>query len=283
MVAGRPLPILSGQLPHPSECFTMETWIVLVRDPTCQPIGQFGAEGLETEVRRAAAKGLLGDKLTRHGTPVILWISFFCLAGSLSLLLIGEVNESLQIGGWIFFAVLWLFALNFFRNPVRIAPQGGQPISPADGKVIGVDLVEDEAYVDGPALRIHIFLSVFNVHVNRIPLDGVIEHLRYIPGEFRNAVGAEAREVNERQEIGLRTTDGVPILVRQIAGLIARRIVCPLQVGEEVERGFDFGMIRFGSQTEIIIPAKEGVPFKSMVKVGDKVHGGKTVLGDWIE
>lgn len=236
---------------------------------------------METELHRTQPKGLLGDRLTRHGTPVIVWISLFCASGSLALLLLE--NSTIQLGGWIVFAVLWLFSLNFFRNPRRIAEEGDQPISPADGKVIGVDMVEDEAFVDGPALRIHIFLSVFNVHVNRIPVDGVIEHLRYIPGEFRNAVGAEAREVNERQEIGLRSADGVPILVRQIAGLIARRIVCPLQVGENVERGFDFGMIRFGSQTEIIIPARNGVPFRSTVKVGDKVHGGKTVLGDWIE
>lgn len=242
---------------------------------------------METEVsettsgNRSSARGWFGNRLTRHGTPVIAWITFFCVAGSLSLILLQ--NEQVRIGGWAFFGGLWLFCLNFFRNPCRVAPEGDQPISPADGKVIGVDVVDDENYVDGPALRIHIFLSVFNVHVNRIPVDGEIEHLRYIPGEFRNAVGAEAREVNERQEIGLRSTSGVPILVRQIAGLIARRIVCPLEVGESVKRGFDFGMIRFGSQTEIIIPARDGVAFKSAVKVGDKVHGGKTVLGDWIE
>ncbi len=238
---------------------------------------------LETKVMRPESKGLLGDRLTRHGTPVVAWISLICVVASCSLLMGEGWNESFRTGGWIFIGVIWLFSINFFRNPKRIAPAGNQPISPADGKVIGVDRVEDEAYVEGPALRIHIFLSVFNVHVNRIPVDGVIEHLRYIPGEFRSAVGAEAREVNERQEIGLRSSAGVPILVRQIAGLIARRIVCPLQVGEEVERGYDFGMIRFGSQTEIILPAKDGVPFEAAVKVGDTVQGGKTVLGDWIE
>ena len=236
---------------------------------------------MKTETQEAQSKGLLGDRLTRHGTPVIAWISLFCAAGSLSLILLEGLSETLRLGGWIFCGALWLFALNFFRNPRRMAPAGDQPISPADGKVIGVDLVDDESYVDGPALRIHIFLSVFNVHVNRIPVDGVIEHLRYVEGEFRSAVGAEAREVNERQEIGLMSSDGVPILVRQIAGLIARRIVCPLKVGDEVKRGFDFGMIRFGSQTESIIPSRDGIPFKSTVKVGDKVQGGKTVLGDW--
>lgn len=179
--------------------------------------------------------------------------------------------------------LLWVFVLSFFRNPSRVPPAGDTPISPADGKVIAIEEVDDEVYVDGPAVRIQIFLSVFNVHVNRSPITGVVEHLRHIDGDYKNAMGASAREVNERQEVGLRTSDGVPVLIRQIAGLIARRIICPLQAGQEIDRGFDFGMIRFGSQTEIVIPSRQGVPFRVQVKPGQMVQAGKTVLGDWSE
>ncbi|MGE4619939.1 MAG: phosphatidylserine decarboxylase [Planctomycetota bacterium] len=226
--------------------------------------------------------GLLGNMLTRHGTPVILWSTL------LALVCAGLIGFGIEDGmtRWALMHIpllLWLFVLSFFRNPTRVPPAGDLPISPADGKVIAVEEVEDEVYVDGPAVRIQIFLSVFNVHVNRVPLTGVVEHLRHIDGEYRNAMGASSREVNERQEIGLRTTEGVPVLIRQIAGLIARRIVCPLQVGQEIERGFDFGMIRFGSQTEMVIPARSGVAFQAQVKVGQVVQGGKTVLGDWSE
>jgi phosphatidylserine decarboxylase len=220
--------------------------------------------------------------LTRHGTPVILWSTL------LALVCAGLIGFGIEDGmsRWALMHIpllLWVFVLSFFRNPTRVPPTGDMPISPADGKVIAVEEIDDEVYVDGPAVRIQIFLSVFNVHVNRVPLTGVVEHLRHIDGEYRNAMGASSREVNERQEIGLRTTEGVPVLIRQIAGLIARRIVCPLQVGQEIERGFDFGMIRFGSQTEIVIPARSGVAFQAQVKVGQVVQGGKTVLGDWPE
>ena len=226
--------------------------------------------------------GLLGNRLTRHGTPVILWATVLTLVG---VVLIG-FGVADPVTRWALMhlpLLVWLFVLSFFRNPSRVAPAGEAPISPADGKVLAIEEVDDEVYVEGPALRIQIFLSVFNVHVNRTPVTGVVEHLRHVDGVYKNAMGASAREVNERQEIGLRTSDGVRVLIRQIAGLIARRIICPLQAGQEIERGFDFGMIRFGSQTEIVIPARNGIPFQAQVQLGQMVQGGKTVLGDWSE
>ncbi|MGE4631740.1 MAG: phosphatidylserine decarboxylase [Planctomycetota bacterium] len=226
--------------------------------------------------------GLLGNMLTRHGTPVILWATFLALVSAVSIGF-GFEDPVTRWASMLLLLLLWVFVLSFFRNPSRVPPAGDTPISPADGKVIAIEEVDDEVYVDGPAVRIQIFLSVFNVHVNRSPVTGVVEHLRHIDGEYKNAMGASAREVNERQEVGLRTSDGVPVLIRQIAGLIARRIICPLQAGQEIDRGFDFGMIRFGSQTEIVIPSRQGVPFRAQVKAGQMVQAGKTVLGDWSE
>ena len=235
---------------------------------------------MTTSTTPSADSGLMWNLLTRHGTPVFVWSTVLAVVCAMGIGF-GIENPILRWGLMHVPLLLWFFVLSFFRNPQRIPPAGEMLISPADGKVIAVEEVSDEVYIDGPAVRIQIFLSVFNVHVNRIPAEGVVEHLRHIDGEYRNAIGASSREVNERQEIGIRTPQGVPLLIRQIAGLIARRIVCPLQVGEEVERGFDFGMIRFGSQTEIVIPPRDGVPFQVSVAVGQKVQGGKTILGDW--
>jgi phosphatidylserine decarboxylase len=235
---------------------------------------------MTTTSLKANTSGLLGNRLTRHGTPVILWESGLLLTAAL---LIGYGVED-PVTRWALVHIpflLWVFVLSFFRNPRRVPPAGDLPICPADGKIIVVEDVEDEVYVDGPAVRIQIFLSVFNVHVNRSPVDGVVEHLRHVDGTFKSATQASAREVNERQEIGIRSHDGLKILVRQIAGLIARRIVCPLQAGDAIDRGFDFGMIRFGSQTEIVIPPKDGKKFTAAVKAGQKVQGGRTILGEW--
>jgi len=235
---------------------------------------------MSTSTIAPSGSGLLGNMLTRHGTPVILWASALALA--IAVLIGFGVADPLTRWALMQLPVLlWLFVLSFFRNPSRVAAAGDTPLSPADGKVIAIEEVEDEVYVDGPAVRVQIFLSVFDVHVNRAPVAGTIEHLRHIDGQFTNAMGASAREVNERQEIGIRTEDGMPVLIRQIAGLIARRIVCPLQAGQVIDRGFDFGMIRFGSQTEIVIPPRQGVPFRAQVRPGQMVQGGKTVLGDW--
>lgn len=235
---------------------------------------------MTTTSLKASTSGLLGNRLTRHGTPVILSASGLLLVTGL-LLGYGLEDSPIRSALLALPLILWLFVLSFFRNPQRPAPAGDLPICPADGKIIVVEDVDDEVYVEEPAVRIQIFLSVFNVHVNRSPVNGVVEHLRHVDGSFKSATQASAREVNERQEIGIRSHDGLKILVRQIAGLIARRIVCPLQAGDSIDRGFDFGMIRFGSQTEIVIPPKDGKKFTAAVKAGQKVQGGRTILGEW--
>ncbi len=167
--------------------------------------------------------------------------------------------------------VLAGFFLWFFRDPQRVIPAtAGAVVSPADGKVTDVSVVQLE---DGPRRRISIFLSVFDVHVNRSPITGVIRDVRYQRGQFRNAMGAASAEHNEQNIITVEG-EGQKLVFKQIAGLLARRIVFTKKVGDRVERGERVGMIKFGSRTDILLDAGADV----QVKVGDRVKGGSSVL-----
>ena len=170
-------------------------------------------------------------------------------------------------------AIFTLFSIYFFRDPERTVPGGpGLIVSPADGKVI--EIVEEEnAYMGGRARRISIFLNVFNVHVNRIPCAGTVEQVRYYPGKFLAAWNEKASLDNEQTHVGINCGT-YKILVKQIAGLIARRIVCRAQEGAAYQRGERFGMIKFGSRTDLFLPLEAEV----RVKVGDKVAGAATVI-----
>jgi len=175
------------------------------------------------------------------------------------------------IGGLL---LTWLFV--FFRDPVRDGPRGERlVISPADGKVISITPVDETMYLHGTATRISIFMNVVNVHVNRYPVSGEIEIVHYNPGEFMVAHHEKASLLNEQASVGLRGARG-PLLVRQIAGSIARRIVTDGSPGDQAVQGERMGMIRFGSRVDLFLdPA---IPIK--VKLGDKVHAGLTVLAE---
>ena len=165
----------------------------------------------------------------------------------------------------------------FFRDPRRSVPDGaGLLVSPADGKVADIGEVEESEFVRGRAVRIGIFLSVFNVHVNRAPCAGQVEYVRHRPGKFGAAFTAESTRDNESNALGLRTAVGDPILVRQITGAIARRIVCAVAPGDALARGERFGLIKFGSRTEVFVPIEKLRELR--VRVGDKVRGGSDVL-----
>ena len=167
--------------------------------------------------------------------------------------------------------VLAAFFLWFFRDPQRVIPAtGGAVVSPADGKVTDISMVQLE---DGPRRRISIFLSVFDVHVNRSPITGIIRDVRYQRGQFRNAMGAASAEHNEQNVITVEG-EGQRLVFKQIAGLLARRIVFTKKIGDRVERGERVGMIKFGSRTDILLDAGADVK----VKVGDRVKGGSSVL-----
>jgi phosphatidylserine decarboxylase len=181
--------------------------------------------------------------------------------------------------------VITVWCFYFFRNPERVTPvRSGLLVSPADGKVIAIeDVVPDAEFGLGdlPLTRISIFLSVFNVHVNRIPADGKIIARRYRPGKFFYASLDKASKENERMALTIKLSGDHPyagqhIGVVQIAGLIARRIVCDAQEGQEVRAGDRFGIIRFGSRTEVYLP--KGV--HPLVSVGQTMLGGETVLAD---
>jgi len=166
------------------------------------------------------------------------------------------------------------FTLFFFRDPEREIPQGqGLIVSPADGVVVGVDTVEHAPFLEGPAKRISIFLSVFNVHINRAPIEGKVTLRHYHPGKFLPANCDKASTDNEQNSIGIQDGE-FRILVKQIAGIIARRIVCWKDAGEFVGRGERFGLIRFGSRTELYLPVGSQID----VVVGQKVNGGSTVV-----
>jgi phosphatidylserine decarboxylase len=175
--------------------------------------------------------------------------------------------------------IVWAFTLSFFRDPDRAVPTGaGLLVAPADGKVTEITRLDRYEGFDGPALRIGIFLSIFDVHINRSPCEGRVTKTTYQAGKFLDARHKDSGACNEANTIIIEPQTGMtgPIVVRQIAGLIARRIVCHVGPGSVVRRGQSLGMIKFGSRTELIVPADSG--FEVVVKVNDHVRAGSTVM-----
>jgi len=172
--------------------------------------------------------------------------------------------------------LLLLFVLNFFRDPDRITPSDiNLLIAPADGKVVQIVQVQDDKYINGPATQVSIFLSAFDVHVNRIPLSGVIEYANYYPGEYLLAWHEKASELNEHSLFGLRHESGTKIMFKQITGYVARRIVYTIKEGDTVHAGNRFGMMKFGSRMDIIVPDSVTLD----VVVGQRTVAGETVIG----
>lgn len=178
------------------------------------------------------------------------------------------------------FALLTVFSVFFFRDPTRTADQTeGVLVSPADGRILSVERIEHHDYIGGPAWKISIFMSVFDVHINRIPSAGSVEYVKYNPGKFFKAFLDKASDENEHTEIGIITATGQRLIVKQIAGIIARRIIYRLHKGDQVTTGARFGMIKFGSRTELFVPIDSEI----LVAKGDCVKGGATVIGKLAE
>jgi phosphatidylserine decarboxylase len=178
-------------------------------------------------------------------------------------------------------AVLLVWLVSFFRDPRRVIPDGPNLlVAPADGLVTDVTPLPHYDFLDGPAVRVGIFLSIFNVHINRAPFSARVLNMHYQPGKFLNAQRPESSDENEFMWIGLETLEGPTrrFAVRQISGMLARKIVCNLQPGSAIARGEKFGMIKLGSRTELIVPA-EAVQIQ--VRVGDKVRAGSDIIGRW--
>jgi len=180
-------------------------------------------------------------------------------------------------------AAILLWALTFFRDPERRCPSDANLLlAPADGRITDIEQVQEE-FIDGAALRIGIFLSIFNVHINRAPCNAKVETITYKKGQYLNAMNPQSGRVNESNNLGLVRTDSPEdrLLVRQISGAIARRIVCAAAEGQELAGGERFGMIKFGSRTELYLPVRENA--KCLVKIGDKVRAGLTPLVEYVD
>ncbi|MDN3511584.1 MAG: phosphatidylserine decarboxylase family protein [Candidatus Jettenia sp.] len=210
--------------------------------------------------------------LAKYGLRELIIFGVSCIVG---------IGFSLMVFPWMIPVPVFIlmFLLNFFRDPDREVPQGtGLIISPADGIVSHIVPVFEDNYLQCNTTKISIFMSVLNVHVNRIPVHGRVEFIKHTKGKFLDARDDECFRSNENNVMGLSLPGShVKIAVKQIAGKIAKRIVCACKIGDVLRQGQRFGMIKFGSRVEVFIP--DSVTFEIMVKVGEKVTAGKTVLG----
>ena len=216
-------------------------------------------------------------RLTKYGLPQVAVFPSLIIAAMIlcSIFLQG----GLLIGAEVILAGLLVWVLSFFRDPYRVVPaEENILLAPADGKITDIETVGEQDFICGQALKIGIFLSVFNVHINRAPCNVRVEKIVYKKGEYKDARDSQASRVNESNMLGLIRKDKPTdkLVVRQISGAIARRIVCAAKEGQELTGGERFGMIKFGSRTELYLPVNERV--KCLVKTGDKVKAGVTVL-----
>lgn len=174
--------------------------------------------------------------------------------------------------------VIFVIVVQFFRNPTRQIIQNDKHIiAPADGKIVVIEEVEETEFLHTRCRQISIFMSPFNVHINRNPISGVVSYFKYHRGKYLVAWHPKSSTENERTTIALKHKDGRQILLRQIAGALAKRIVWYVKEGQAVEQGEEFGFIKFGSRVDVFVPLEA----KVLVQIGDKSVGGKTVLAEW--
>jgi phosphatidylserine decarboxylase len=211
--------------------------------------------------------------INKSGNKIIIvnGLLFLCL------LTLRHFNDSILLEIITFITcILFIFHFFFFRDPEReIPPQENLIVSPADGKIIKLTEVEEDQYLHSKAILVSIFMSVFDIHVNRIPISGEIENLIYRAGKFKPAYKDKSSELNEQLVIGIKSPRG-KLLMKQIAGIIARRIVCSMKKGDIVMTGERFGMIKYGSRVDLIIP----VTSKVYAKLHERVTAGETIIGE---
>ena len=212
-------------------------------------------------------------RVAREGFPLII------IAAILPLLAILYAARRGHWAAWLLSAVLVVVAcwvVYFFRDPERTGERGDRVVtSPADGRVVLITEVDEPAFIHGRSMRVSIFMNVFNVHVNRYPVSGTVKYVQYNPGKFLNAAVEKSSLENEQRSVGIESGP-YRILVRQIAGLIARRIVTYSREGERVEQGERMGLIRFGSRVDVFLPTDAAV----RVKIGDLTTAGSTSLAE---
>jgi phosphatidylserine decarboxylase len=213
-----------------------------------------------------------GTFMHREGYRIVFQVTLAAIIVTLASLTLasGWVGLSLCVVFWTCTALV----IFFFRDPERQSLSGTREVvSPADGRVISIDEVDENEFIRGRALRVSIFMSLLNVHVNRVPLEGIVKYLRYQHGRFHVAWSTKASTENEQAVIGIESP-WEKILVKQIAGILARRVVCNLCEGQKVLRGERFGIIKFGSRLEVFVP----ISAKVRVRAKEKVRAGETAL-----
>lgn len=212
--------------------------------------------------------------MSNYPHPIIAREGWPFVTGALAL----AIGATL-LAGWVwafFFWLLALFVLQFFRDPARPIPAGPRAVlAPADGRIVVVGRAQDP-YLQREALKISVFMNVFNVHSNRSPVDGEVRDAWYHPGRFLNAALPKASLENERNALWIKTADGTDVTCVQVAGLVARRILCYVKSGDRLARGQRYGFIRFGSRVDIYLPLS-AVP---KIAVGDKVSATSTVIAE---
>ena len=229
-------------------------------------------------------------RLTKYGWPQTVIFPTTVIAAMIICLWVGQAFLPLGaiISVEVILAIVMIWILSFFRDPHRSVPSDNTLLlAPADGKITDIEIVEKDNLIGTPALRIGIFLSIFNVHINRAPCNVRVEKITYKKGKYKNAMSPESSRVNESNDVTMTRIDNPKnrLLIRQISGAIARRIVCEAKKGQELTGGKRFGMIKFGSRTELYLPADQhcqtqDVQYeaKCMVKIGDKVKAGLTPI-----
>jgi len=217
--------------------------------------------------------------LTRYGTDVLIGVAI-----TVVILVALAIWTDEGWARFLLFAIagfLTVFSLNFFRDPDRTPNSGSKPIddlivSPADGKIVLITEVDEPEYLKSRAQLISIFMSPLDVHVNRIPVSGKVDYLKYVKGKFLVASTPESVNENERMMIGINSGTR-KLLFNQVTGYVARRIVCELKPGDSVTSGKRFGMIKFGSRVDIYLP----LDVKLMIKEGDRTKSGETIIAEW--
>jgi phosphatidylserine decarboxylase len=213
--------------------------------------------------------------ITKYGVDVVAVVLVVAVAVSLLSWFLVDIR-ALKYTLIAVALFLLAFTLYFFRDPDRSSPAGERLVlAPADGTILQVTEVQEAEFLAGPAVQVSIFMSPLNVHVNRYPVTGRVGLFRHIPGEFLVAFDDKSSSRNERTLIGIESPHG-RLLFKQIAGFVARRIVAPVQVGDSAVAGARFGMIRFGSRVDILLPPTT----RLRVQVGDRTTAGETVLGE---
>jgi phosphatidylserine decarboxylase len=219
--------------------------------------------------------------LTKYGWPQVV----FYPAAVLIFMIVLYFGASSTTPEWmiqfveIALGIVLIWMLSFFRDPEREVPEDKNIlIAPADGTIADIETIDEPDFIGGKAIRVGIFLSIFDVHINRSPCGAKVEKITYREGQFLDARNPEAGKVNESNDLWLTRSESPndKLIVRQISGAIARRIVCKAQIGQNMAAGEKFGMIKFGSRTELYVSARDGI--KCLVKIGDKVKAGLTPI-----